>query len=55
MDILVLLYYPVDHGLCPGKLFSTPRHGGAFIAGEPEIRPQLVDFTSTAVVIILLS
>ena len=37
----------------PGELFSIPGFGGVYIAGDPEINPQLADFTTTADVIVL--
>lgn len=47
------LHSPVDHGLCPGELFSIPGRGGVLIASDPKINPQIVDFTPTAVVMVI--
>lgn len=42
-----------DPGLYPGELLAIPGSGGVFVAGDSEISPRLVHFTSTADVMLL--
>ena len=42
---------PADPGMSRGVV-SIPGPGGAFIAGDPEINPRYVYFTSTAVMLL---
>ena len=37
-----------DPGLYPGELLAIPGSGGVFVAGDSEMSPRLVHFTSTA-------